>query len=65
MKSDEIRGLDDVALAEELEASRKELMNLRFRTATKQISNTSGLKDARRNIARILTIMRARELQRG
>jgi len=65
MKVNDIRNLDDKSLAEELDATRKELMNLRFRSAAKQLSNTSEVSATRKNIARILTVIRERELQRG
>ncbi len=64
MRIDEIRELNDTGLAEEVEASYKELMNLRIRSATKQLTNTSQLGAARKNLARLLTVMRERELQR-
>jgi len=65
MKVNDIRNLDDKALTEELDATRKELMNLRFRSAAKQLTNTSEVAATRKNIARILTVIRERELQRG
>ena len=44
-------------LNEELVAAKKELFNLRFQNATNQLDNTSRIKDVRRNIARIQTII--------
>ena len=44
-------------LNEELVAAKKELFNLRFQNATNQLDNTSRIKEVRRNIARIQTIM--------
>ncbi len=46
-----------VELKEELVNAKKELFNLRFRNATNQLENTSKIKDVRRNIARIQTII--------
>ena len=44
-------------LNEELVAAKKELFNLRFQNATNQLDNTSRIKDVRKNIARIQTII--------
>ena len=44
-------------LNEELVAAKKELFNLRFQNATNQLDNTSRIKEVRKNIARILTVI--------
>ena len=44
-------------LNDELVAAKKELFNLRFQNATNQLENTSRIKEVRRNIARIQTVM--------
>ena len=44
-------------LSEDLVAAKKELFNLRFQNATNQLENTARIKDVRRNIARIQTVM--------
>ena len=44
-------------LQEELVSAKKELFNLRFQNATNQLDNTSRIKDVRRNIARIQTVL--------
>ena len=44
-------------LANELVAAKKELFNLRFQNATNQLDNTARIKEVRRNIARIQTVM--------
>ena len=44
-------------LSEDLVAAKKELFNLRFQNATNQLDNTARIKDVRRNIARIQTVM--------
>ena len=44
-------------LSEELVAAKKELFNLRFQNATNQLDNTSRIKDVRKNIARIQTVI--------
>lgn len=50
-------------LNEELVAAKKELFNLRFQNATNQLDNTSRIKEVRRNIARIQTLLT--QAQRG
>ncbi len=59
---DDLRGLSDSDLAEERENTQRALMNLRFRSATMQLSDVHAIRKARRRIARINTIMREREL---
>ncbi len=44
-------------LQEELVSAKKELFNLRFQNATNQLENTGRIKEVRRNIARIQTVM--------
>ena len=50
-----------VELNEELVAAKKELFNLRFQNATNQLDNTSRIKDVRKNIARIQTVISSKE----
>ena len=47
-------------LAEELVAAKKELFNLRFQNATNQLDNTARIKEVRKNIARIQTVITAK-----
>ncbi len=54
---EDLNAKSSVELQEELVNAKKELFNLRFRNATNQLENTSKIKDARRNIARIQTII--------
>jgi len=63
MRPSEIRELTDDALREEIDKSFTELMNLRFRLATRQLSNVSEVKKVRRDIARLKTIQRERGLK--
>ena len=49
----------------ELVDKKKELFNLRFQNATNQLDNTARINEVRKNIARILTVVRARELEGG
>lgn len=62
MKSKELRELSDEELAKKLDDSKDELFKLRFQLATNQLDNPMKIKEARRNIARLKTIMREREL---
>ncbi|RPF27511.1 MULTISPECIES: 50S ribosomal protein L29 [Georgenia] len=54
--------MDDEKLAQELEKAKAELFNLRFSAATGQLEDHGRLKAVRRDIARIYTIVREREL---
>lgn len=62
MKADEIRILSDEELLKRLGEAQEELFNLRFRLATRQLSNHRELPKVRRNVARMKTILREREL---
>ncbi len=62
MKVAEIRALSAEELAKQLETAHKELMDLRFQLATKQLVNHRRVMMARKKIAQINTIMREREL---
>lgn len=62
MAIDDIRGMSADDLAEELYDTRRELMNLRFRAATMQLSDVNEIRRTKRRIAQILTVMREREL---
>ena len=53
----ELRAKSVEELNEELVAAKKELFNLRFQNATNQLDNTSRIKEVRRNIARIQTVI--------
>ena len=62
MEIDDIRALNDNDLLEELDATYLEMMNLRFRVATKQLANVNEIGKARKRIARINTVLRERQL---
>jgi len=62
MRIEEIREKSLVDLKQELEESYNELMHLRFRWATRQITNIQQVKVARKKVARIRTALREREL---
>lgn len=62
MKVDEFRALSTEDLAKQLEEAHQELLNLRFRLSTRQLVNHRELLMVEKNIARLKTIMREREL---
>jgi large subunit ribosomal protein L29 len=61
-KAVELRDMDDVVLVEHLRTARRELFGLRFQHATGELENTSRLRDAKRDVARALTVLREREV---
>lgn len=60
MKVAEIRELTDEELAEKLKELKEELFNLRFQLATGQLENVMRIKEVRRGIARVKTVLRER-----
>ena len=54
---EDLKNKSAAELKEELVAAKKELFNLRFQNATNQLDNTSRIKEVRRNIARIQTVI--------
>ena len=54
---EDLRAKSATELNEELVAAKKELFNLRFQNATNQLENTSRIKEVRKNIARIQTVI--------
>ena len=62
MKAVDIRNLDDAELVEKLKATRADLFNLRFRLATGQLDNTGQIAAVKKDIARLHTELRSREL---
>jgi len=61
-KTSEIVDLDGASLDQRLAESREELFNLRFRRATGQLENGAAIQAARREVARIMTELRRREI---
>ena len=59
---DEVRDLSDVEVQDRIGQLQEELFRLRFRSATQQIEKPSLLRDLRRDIARLKTALRQREL---
>lgn len=62
MKAAELTGLRYRELEDRLAETKEEYFNLRFQMATNQLDNTARLRDLRRDIARINTVMRAQEI---
>ena len=54
---EELKNKSNAELQEDLVAAKKELFNLRFQNATNQLDNTGRIKEVRRNIARIKTVI--------
>ena len=61
-RAEEVRSLTDEELVSSLREAKEELFNLRFQVATGQLDNNRRLQTVRRDIARIYTVMRQREL---
>jgi large subunit ribosomal protein L29 len=62
LKPQELDKIEDSLLVEELRKAKEELFNLRFQSATGQLDNHGRLKAVKRDISRIYTVMREREL---
>ncbi len=60
MNAADLRDLTDGQLLEEVQTARRELFGLRFQHATGELDNTAGLKAAKHDIARALTVARER-----
>lgn len=63
MKATEVRELTDIEIVQKIADGRTELFNLRFRLATGQLDNPAQINAVKKNIARLHTEMRARELR--
>ena len=63
MKNTEIREFEDTDLLQKLKDARAELFNLRFQLATGQLDNTGRIAIVKKDIARLHTELRARELR--
>ena len=62
MKAAELRELNDTELEHRLGEAKEELFNLRFQNATGQLDNVARLPQVRRDVARIETLLREREI---
>jgi large subunit ribosomal protein L29 len=65
VNSADIRDLNDEEIRDQILQAKDELFRLRFRGATQELENPSLLKSLRRDIARMKTILRERELSHG
>jgi large subunit ribosomal protein L29 len=63
VKSADLRDMNETELLEHIQTSRRELFGLRFQHATGELDNTAGLKKAKQEIARALTIARERGIE--
>jgi large subunit ribosomal protein L29 len=62
VKASEVHAMQDVELVEALKNARQEAFNLRLRHATGELENSAGLTRARKDVARLLTIARQRNI---
>jgi large subunit ribosomal protein L29 len=62
MKANKFRDMTDDALAAQEKELKSELFNLRFQSATGQLSNPQRIRECKKDIARVKTIIREREL---
>jgi len=63
MKASDLRDLPYDKLASRLAEAKEELFNLRFQLATNQLDKTSRMRELRREVARISTVMRQQEIE--
>jgi large subunit ribosomal protein L29 len=62
MTAKDLRDMNERELVEHLATARKDLFGLRFQHATGELENTAGLRSAKRDLARALTVAREREI---
>lgn len=62
MNASDLRKLNYKELGEKLDESKEELFNLRFQLVTNQLDNTAKLMQAKRDVARVSTVMREQEI---
>jgi large subunit ribosomal protein L29 len=65
MRPSDLRDLTETELDEQIATARRELFGLRFQHATGELDNTAGLRRAKREVARALTVARQRTIQTG
>jgi large subunit ribosomal protein L29 len=64
VKPKEVRDFSDAELADRVKTLKEELFNLRFQLATRQLDNPMRIREVKKDIARVKTIQRERELRR-
>jgi large subunit ribosomal protein L29 len=62
MKANDIRDLTTAEIEQKVKALKEELFNLRFQLATGQLENTTRIREVRKSIARMKTVVREREI---
>jgi large subunit ribosomal protein L29 len=62
MKAKELRDLSDTEVLDQVKTARREVFGLRFQHATGELENTAGMRNAKRSLARVLTVARQRGL---
>jgi large subunit ribosomal protein L29 len=62
MRPADLRDLNNTELSEHIATARRELFGLRFQHATGELDNTAGMRRAKREVARALTVAREREI---
>jgi large subunit ribosomal protein L29 len=62
-KQKTLTGLGDTDLLERLSGAKEELFNLRFQLATGQLENTARIREVKRDVARLMTELRSREIR--
>jgi large subunit ribosomal protein L29 len=62
MRAADLRDLSDTELSEHIATARRDLFGLRFQHATGELDNTAGLRRAKHEVARALTVAREREI---
>jgi len=65
VKAKEIRDMDEVEIAQKLDSFKQELFNLRFQQSTGEIENPLRIREVRKNIARIKTIIHERQIKKN
>jgi len=63
MRAKDVRDMNEVELTDHIETTRKDVFGLRFQHATGELENTAGLRFAKRDLARALTVRREREIE--
>jgi large subunit ribosomal protein L29 len=63
MQASNIREMDDAEIHRHLDEYRQEMFNLRFQSATRKLKNHQRIKLVRRDVARLLTVVRERDIE--
>lgn len=63
MQASDIRDMDEAEIKRHLDDYRQEMFNLRFQIATRKLKNHQRIKAVRRDVARLLTVVREREIE--